>query len=212
MTFEQAIALLHDGRLDFTTFARATRPSWEKLARYLLRRWKAPAWVEPEEIIQELLLGAWESVWCYSEHLAQGRTLDEYVEWNATDKAKKKLHKMRGAKLSKNADANASRYETPLSSFEATSEWLDGLLHEDAEQHDIVERKQRVERACRTEAERRAMRALSETGDIVRGAILLFEDDEARALCGLRTARDAGRFVASTAFAVAQRLNRQAAA
>lgn len=212
MIFNEAIALLHDGRLDFTAFYRETLPSWERLARYLLRRWKAPAWVELDEVVQDLVLGAWESVWCYSEPLANGRPLHDFVQWNAVDKAKKKLHKMRGAKLSGNADSNPSHYETPLSSFEATSEWLDGLLQHGAEQHDIAERKQRIERACRTEAERRAIRALSETGDIIQGAILLFGDDEARQLCGLQTPRDAGRFVASTAFAVAQRLNRQEAA
>jgi DNA-directed RNA polymerase specialized sigma24 family protein len=211
MRFEDAIRLLHDGRINFNEFYRETKPSWERLARYLLRRWKAPKWVEVEEIVQELIIGAWNAVWCYSEFLARGVPLANYVQWNAVDKAKKSLHKMRGAKLSGNADANPSNFETPLSSFEATSEWLDGLLNQEADQHDLTERKERVEKACRTEAERRAMRALSETGDIIQGAILLFEDDEARALCGLHTARDAGRFVASTAFAVAQRLGRAAA-
>lgn len=207
MEFSEAVQVFHDGRMTTSDFFRITRGAWERMARYLLRRWPAPAWVDQDEIVQELQLGASLCVWCYEQRLAQGRTLAEYVEWNAIDYAKKKLHKMRGAKRSGNADANPSHIETPLSTFEATTEWVDGLLRQEATQHTHCEVLEAIEYVCRSERDRHAIEAFLRAGDIVQGAVALYENEETRRVCGIVRPRDAGRLVAMAALALAERLD-----
>lgn len=207
MEFVEAVRLFRDGRMTDAEFFRLTRGAWERMARYLLRRWPAPAWVDQDEIVQELHLGASLCLWSYDARLSRGRTLAEYVEWNAIDYAKKKLHAMRGAKRSGNADGNPSRIERPLSTFEATSEWVDGLLRQDATQHTHCEVLEAIAYVCRSESDRHAIEAFLRAGDIVAGAVALYEDVEVRRVCGIRVPRDAGRLVANAARALAERLD-----
>lgn len=204
--FGEALRELHDGRMTMADFFRQTDGAWRRMARYLLRRWSCPAWVDEDEVVQELQLGATLSVWCYSEYLARGKTLAEYVEWNAIDYAKKRLHQMRGAKRSGNADAHPSRFETPLSCY-SSWEWVEGLARIDAPQHRALEIKEAIERVCTSVRERHAIEAFLSQGDVVRGACALFEDAEMRKVCGLVRPRDAGRLVASAAAALAQQLD-----
>jgi hypothetical protein len=204
MKFDEAVGAFRDGRMTSTEFFRVTQSAWQRMARYLLRRWRAPAWVEQEEIVQELHLGAMLCIWCYSDCLARGRTLAEYVEWNAIDYAKKKLHAMRGANRSGNADANPSHFEKPFSAFAPHAPAFEFRVEPDQERQ--FEIKQAIERACTTVRERYALDAFLREGDIVTGAIALFADARMRRLCGLNRPRDAGRLVANAAFALAQQL------
>jgi hypothetical protein len=207
MVFSEAVRLFHDGRMTDANFFRSTRGTWERMARYLLRRWPAPAWVDQDEIVQELHLGASLCVWSYDERLSHGRTLEDYVEWNAIDYAKKKLHAMRGAKRSGNADGNPSRIERPLSMFDATPEWVEGLLRQDATQHTQCEVFEAIGYVCRSVPNRHAIEAFLRAGDVVAGAVALYEDKELRAACGIVRPRDAGRLVANAALALAKRLD-----
>jgi DNA-directed RNA polymerase specialized sigma24 family protein len=209
-TFEDLVTAFHDGRITGDQFFRDTYQTWMRIARYLHRRWPLPAWVTDEELVQELMIGAFESIWRYSEHRAQGTTVARYVEWNAIDAAKKKLHKMRGANLHGNRDSNPSRFEISVSAFgDVTPEWIDGLLVQEAEQHMRLEQARAEARAlaaCETECERYTVRALAETEDLVEAATLIYEDPETRAACGLTDAAHAGASVAAAAYAVAERL------
>lgn len=202
--FDESAGAFRDGRMTATEFFRDTHSTWERMARYLLRRWRAPAWVDLEELVQELQIGAIQSLWCYSACLARGRTLAEYVEWNAIDYAKKKLHAMRGANRSGNADANPSRFEKPFSSFSREGPAFEFRVEADQERQ--YEIKRAIERVCTTVRERYAIDAFLRAGDIVTGAVELFADVEKRRICGLTRPRDAGRLVANAAFALAQQL------
>src|ERR1700676_3294716 len=121
MSFEMQLYDLLNGHITSDKFFRETAEIWLRMAKHLLRRWKSPAWVDEEEIKQELMIGAWRCVWNFEP--THGVTLTRYVAWNAMDYAKKKLHRMRGAKLSGSADRNPSRYEISFSTFDVTFEW-----------------------------------------------------------------------------------------
>lgn len=207
MKIDDALEAFRDGRITATEFFRSTSPVWERIAKYLLRRWRAPSWVDVEEIVQELYIGATQSVWQYSEHLARGTTLAQYVEWNAIDYAKKKLHAMRGAKRSGNADRNPSRFELPFSSFQTTDEWLEGMLRTgDTPQMSECSIREAIEGSCTTERERCALESFLSCGDIVEGAAALFDDERMRRRCGIAYPREAGRLVAQTVINLAERL------
>lgn len=102
-----------EGKITFAKFWELTASHWRGLAAMLMRRWKAPEWVEREEIEQELMLGAWIAMTKYDPK----RSADPaaYVVWNAVDKAKKKLHKIRGAVLHGNPDSAPGQWEVPFS-------------------------------------------------------------------------------------------------
>lgn len=207
--FEALVRRVHAGLITCNAFFIASRSTWERLAVYLLRRWKAPAWVERDEVVQELMLAAWGAIWQY-DPTRREKTIGQYVEWNAIDKAKKKLHKMRNAKLSGNADANPGRHEKIFSAFAETStEWIDGLVRIEAPQEQAMldsEALDRAQAACATERERLVIRVLAEHGDLVEAAIQLYEDAGARMTLGLQGAAETGRFVVDTARAVSARV------
>lgn len=112
---ERALWDLREGRISFTEFARESRPAWEALATYIARRWRLPSWGTTEDLVQELLLGAWEFVWKFEP--CMGTTIRRFVIYNAVDKAKKHAHRMRGASLSGSADRNPSHVERPLAAY-----------------------------------------------------------------------------------------------
>lgn len=104
---------LRERRTSFDRFAFETRPRWVALARYLLSRWKAPPCVGVEDLVQELLLACWHFVDEWDPD--RGTSLERYVVWNATDKAKKWLHKERGAPHRR--DNDRSRIHASLSAL-----------------------------------------------------------------------------------------------
>lgn len=89
------LAALSAGTISPDTFFLRTRSEWERLAAYLLRRWPVPSAVAQEDVVQELMLAAWTAVHRYDP--ARGTTLKGFVVYNATDKAKKWVHKQRAA-------------------------------------------------------------------------------------------------------------------
>lgn len=202
--FDNAVTSFRDGRIDASEFFRATHSIWQRMARYLLRRWSHPSWVDEDEIVQELRCGASISVWCYSEHRSRGRSLAEFVEWNAVDYAKKKLHKMRSAKLSGNADSNPSRYDS-ISRYADLA--CDHTFAVEPAQHVLLELKEAIDHVCESEPQRLAIEAFLHAGSITQGASLLFDDERLRKACGLTRPKDAGRLVATTALALARELN-----
>jgi DNA-directed RNA polymerase specialized sigma24 family protein len=188
--------------LGFSQFAISTRKHWERMAEYLARRWRLPQWATGEDLVQDLLLGAWEAVWKYEP--TRGATLAGHVTYSACDKAKKRLHRYRGANLHRRADHNPGRGELSLGRVfgEDADRRVEQILAQPPPQELEVERVQalaRVMAACVTEQERRVMATLAEVGDLVRGVQQL-----QRAAGG--DARETVRVVVGVVEAVARRL------
>lgn len=182
---------LREGDLTATEFYKQSDPVWHRLARYLLRHWRGPCWFGEEEVAQELRAAAYVFVWEYQPDRAKGRSISRYVEWNAMDKAKKALHRARGASLSGNADSNPSNIQRPFSSFAVSPEILakeelaespeDILLREDA--------MQQAQFKFQTERERHVVRTLIEHGGDVESAVSQLQTDPQ-----FTGPRDAARF------------------
>lgn len=114
---EQAADQLRQGQISFDRFARMTADYWKAQAVKQLARWAHPTDVAPEDLVQVMLMEAWIRSTTFDP--AKGGTAPaaygRYLVWNAIDKAKKYLHRVRGAA---GARYNApSRYARPFSSF-----------------------------------------------------------------------------------------------
>jgi len=164
---EESFALLRDGRITFTQFARRTATLWRRQAAILMRRWRQPAWVAREDVEQDMLLAVADFTWKWEPD--RGTTLGAYVVYNAFDKAKKRAHKARGAKLSGNADSNPSHAERPLSSYAKQGEdaddgsWWERRVRVDYTAEDAVaesEREAAAEAACESAIEAHVVRCL----------------------------------------------------
>jgi DNA-directed RNA polymerase specialized sigma24 family protein len=169
--FAEQLWAVQRGEMTFDQLARETRGHWERLAEYLGRRWRLPGWVAREDVVQDLLLGAWEAIWHYKE----GRSsIEGYVVWNACDKAKKRLHRHRGAKLHRKADSNPSRGELLYRQVwgddgDRRAEEQTAQAPTQQEALESVEALREVLAACETEEQRSIMRVLAREGDLVNG-------------------------------------------
>lgn len=163
------------GRCSFEDFVKRSLPSWERYARYLQRRWKGPWWHDREDVVQDLLFAAWDAIWNFDPALAPGGDEEvlRYVVWNALDKAKKKIHKHRGAKLHGNADASPGRWDVPFSTFETEPT---ARANVDSAEHVLAEIDE-VLAACKSERERNSVRAILQTGSLEEAARLIAEAD-----------------------------------
>ena len=110
---QRELALLRAGAIDFADFARRTHAHWDRMAAALMRRWPLPAGVERTDVVQELLLAAWDLVPRWDPE--RGPTLLHFVAWNASVRAKKWLHKQRNAK--RRDDRSPSRHALAFGSF-----------------------------------------------------------------------------------------------
>lgn len=163
------------GSETFAEMERRTRPVWKRLAKYVARRWRQPLWSTEEDIEQELKLAAWDAIWKWDPK--RGIPISSFVVYNACDKAKKRAHKCRGAKLSGNADKNPSRTEIVFSSMYSGSDPEDAdrrietLLRRESTQEYAVEQMELVDRVlavCKNKRERAVVREAALAG--------LFED------------------------------------
>lgn len=106
------------GETGFADFVKATMPYWRCVAGDLLSRWDAPAAVEEEDLVQELLLAAWRAI--ETADPAKG-DVRRRVVWCAVKTARRWLHRQRGAygfaRCKRGADSS-SRFPTP-------ADWVD---------------------------------------------------------------------------------------
>lgn len=107
---QTALNKLREGHLSFASFAKETHADWVKLAGNLLTRWRAPSAVDLEDLVQELLLGAWIAVEKYDE--SRG-ALKPFVVWSAMTAAKRWLNVQRGVS-SHNGDKCKSCFDLPV--------------------------------------------------------------------------------------------------
>lgn len=211
--FESACVELHDGQISFTDFERATRDRWSSLAQYIARRWKLPCWASIEDVEQELLLGAWNAVWKFDPARATG-TIGQYVVWNAVDHAKKKVHRMRGAEVHRNADSNPGRPEKPFAAWgDKAEQKAEVMLRTEAGQEDAFEQAEqsmlalrRARVACQNRVELQSIDAIAEKGDVYAAVLSLYEDADARLECRFKDEEHAAQVVVQAAAAVAARL------
>lgn len=210
-TLDTTLALVRDGRISFDQMVAETRQQFRAMAGYLARRWTPPACTTLDDIVQDLYLGAWLSIWNWQE--GRGPTLARYVVYNAISTAKRALHKARGAKLSGSPDKNPSRIETPLSTFPKGDELAAMLLVEDAEQEErLIARETREEamkraiEACETSCERVAMLTIIEGGSVEDAAKLLYDNTDAKIGLMLHSEEHTARWIYREASAVVDRL------
>jgi DNA-directed RNA polymerase specialized sigma24 family protein len=208
MSFGAALRALYEERITFTQFARETHLRWKRLAIYLRTRWKQPIWNGIEDVIQELLEGAWRCLPKFDP--TRGVTLDRYVIFNAVDRAKKSCHRARGAKLSGSADRNPSNLEITFSTYdEETERFVMDLLQEPPTQHRYVERIEAIERArvhCRTMVEHLAIGSLARTQSVIVSADVLYSDYRTRLACRFNNEDQALRAVSQAIADVANRM------
>jgi len=208
---------LRDGAIDFGAYVAQTRREYGSMARYLLRRWRVPEWVNEHDVEQELYLETWRMVvdgGCSWES-GRGPTLARWVVFGAMSAAKRKLHRARGVSVSGNPDRLPSpRHERPISHIEDSGESLLDTLHSTEPPADAaLERAQETRRAataalraCTTRAERYAVLAVREAGSVDGAAAVLYEDIDHRIALRLGDEVAADRFVRRRAAAVARRM------
>lgn len=92
---DEAIRAMVAGVITFAVFVRQTEPEWMRLAAWLHRRWSIPASMEPGDVMQELLTGAWEAARAFD--VARGTDPARFVIWTAITRAKKSINRERGA-------------------------------------------------------------------------------------------------------------------
>lgn len=107
VTFGERARAYHAGEIDLNRFFKDTKPVFEACASRLMRRWRTPIAVEREDVVQELMVCSIKFFKKWDPEV--GVELGRYVLWNAQDKAKKWMHKQRGARLHGNADSNPGR-------------------------------------------------------------------------------------------------------
>jgi DNA-directed RNA polymerase specialized sigma24 family protein len=213
--FVHAVEQFRDGRTTYAEFASSTREKWVAMARYLMRHWKSPDWVEVEDVVQDLLLGAWQGVWVYEP--ARGRRdLAGHVEYTAVDKAKKRLHKLRGARLHGNADANPSHIDIPFSTLSKEGDGEQWAMNQSiipaSQEHEVADAMtlERLKRDCQSFEEILMVEALYLTEDLIASVQMVYGDERARDILQLQDEAHAARVLVRAAHAVADRLEKAA--
>lgn len=209
-----------EGTMTFNQFARNTRPTWTGIADRLHRRWKMPPWLASEDIEQDLLLAAWLFIDKFNPARATNTVdLARFVRWNAIDKAKKSIHKARGADTHRGADRNPSRIEraVDLSLAEAgdddaesrTAKRFAVALAVDGNQETDFFRAEATRvilRNCTTLQEHLAVQALVDAdGDTIGAALMLYEDPGIRLDCRMNSTLHATHMVRDAVKAVSRR-------
>jgi RNA polymerase sigma factor (sigma-70 family) len=205
-TFGERARAFHAGEIDLNKFFREVRPVLEACAAKMLRHWRAPVSVDREDLVQELMVG------CIKPFKRYDPTRDvdvgRYVLWNAHDKAKKWLHKQRGAKLHGNADSNPSRIPTLYDDFSGNDNnhpeperFISALVTEDT-QHGTVVRSEiyrLVFRKTRSRMVRWGVLALEQAdGEVDEAAHMLYDDFDVRRRLRLYCEADAHRVIRRT--------------
>lgn len=214
--FGEALARVREGTLSFDAFARQTKERWRRVAIALLRRWDAPSWAGTEEdVVQDLLLAAWQAIPRWDPTDPRQRSLEDVVMYAANNRAKKNLHRARlGKRAHRDEDHTRSRYERPLSSFvregESGEEVGVPTPSVPARQDEVAELRRACARArgsATTVRELLAFQALEASdGEVEAAAALLYGDREARFEAGLGCEGDAFRAAARAASRVLGKL------
>ena len=218
---ELTLRRLKDGEVNFGRFVRETVAIYESMARYLLRRWRTPCWMQEEDVVQELYVETWRHLPKYDP--TRGTSLAGFVVFGAMSETKRRMHKARGVSIHGSPDRKASRIEPPVSSLArrgdedgATEAYVASLLAEEPVAEEGAIEAERVRssattllRACRTPEERTAALAVREAGSLDGACRVLYDDAEHRLDWRLGSEELADRFVRRNLVAVASRMRRE---
>lgn len=94
--------------MSFREYVSETNSYWRILANYIYRRWPAGCGISVDDVYQEVLIGLW-IAYAKCEEGEGKASASKYLYWNAGDKAKRFVHKQRGAIQHGKKDKNPSR-------------------------------------------------------------------------------------------------------
>ncbi len=206
MKFVDAARACATGTMTFRQFMSETDRRWQWWAKRLARS-GIPAWLDAEDIRQELLVEAWRALRRYDSVKANGQTPAQFTEFAAKYHAKKQVHRARGDDRHTWAWGPA-RFEIPMSAFAREEDEEDIFdIPIDADQDRAVERKQTVMQLAREQGNLRdffGVQALAEArGDVEEAARMLWEDLDMRLLCRLPSDNAARLIVGRLASSIA---------
>jgi hypothetical protein len=221
---DKHLAALVSGDEDFGAFVRGTRREFAGLARHLLRHWAAPDWIGPEDVEQDLYMGAHRTLYgkegtepCRYDP-TRGPTLAEFVTFGACSIAKREIHKARGVAIHRAPDKkpspwrerNFSHFATRKPDVDYDSIFEAAMAEEAAAELQILGREERFAAAlaalpaCEDVFERIAVKAIRDGGSLEAAARLLYERHRVPLRLGSVDAADA--FVTRHAGEVARRI------
>jgi hypothetical protein len=201
----------------FTRFWRDTLEDWTRLAADVLRRWRLPeSRGEVEDMRQELAIGALKAFRRFAP--GHGVDLPAYVLWNALAYAKKRLHKLRGAKLSGNSGKHPSRIEVTFGALRANNPGeegtheavVDAVMHArgmsvepaQGERIEREERREEVRQVCDNGVESGLVEVIFDGFGLDVAARRLYEDPDQRLAYRLGCEGEARRLVGRAAAAL----------
>jgi hypothetical protein len=119
-SMERELQELRRGEIDLAAFFTATQQDWKSLGASMFDRWPLPAAIEPDDVMQEMLLDLLEERRVSEWDPAKGPTLARYVVWNACSSAARWLHGQRDA-LRRSGKA-PGRFAIPLSALSSVKD------------------------------------------------------------------------------------------
>ena len=219
VALESAMRALWAAEITQQEFLKRTRVYWRAVARGIFSTWrkKLPAWVEPADVEQELMMVVLRTIPLWDPE--RSSNVRVYVTWCAVHRTQRELHRWRGALLRGNEARNPSRFEAPLSRLPGVRRESDEAAQERAIERSLPaqppEQEQRAEaaerfssllRRCQTPREALVLLALRQVdGETARAAALLFESFAARVECELEDEEHAREVVEKSARAIAVR-------
>ena len=187
---------LRDGKINFDTFSRKTRSEWEKLATKLFRRYKLPAGVDVEDLMQEMMFHAWRASAKWDP--GYGSDLTRYVTWTAYAEARRWVHCQRNAH--RRSDHVQGRFPMAVSHMLAEdSDWtIDEMLQVEPTEDQTsaaLRNFAHISVQLQDAAESIALDAWAAAGDVTAAAKLLMADPKLVSALNLWTEGAAQRLV-----------------
>lgn len=172
-------------------FLQANEKSFERMAIYILGRWKAPNDVSVADVVQELRIAAWQYARKFDPKY--GKTPEQYVAWNTINQAKKWVHRQRRGR----DDWAPSRFDvlSPTGSMEG-----DGGA-QDAPQETELQRREQLRLLldkCTSASAAICLVVFFQAESAEGAARSIIESEKLRRLCKVRTVKDAARMVRKT--------------
>lgn len=201
----------HAGNMTLRQFFEQAHPVLVRMGATLMRRWRTPPAVSLEDVVQELMVGCCWAFKRYDPKRAGAAPIGRFVMYNACDKAKKWIHRQRGALLHGKTDNSPPRYAVLLQDVAerrsrrgqggtaagraADVEWAIEGLRTEPEQHERLEQ-QEYWRTLFSKAPTSRLRwgllALGATqGDPGRATARIYADPDLRLRLHLSSERDA---------------------
>ena len=208
--FAVACASLREGRTTFAEFGLATHERWVAMARWLMLRLSAPEWVELQDVVQDLLAGAWIAIWGYVPGRG-GMALEQYVRVTAVASAKKALQRARG--VDRHTCVGPSHIDLTFARLGEEGEAaVLNLARVEPGQHEALERKRRMREVCRSLEEVIVLQALDLERTFEGAARRVIGDEMACEILGVETEEQAAVAVVRAAYGLVRRIGVENAA